>query len=120
MYYCLTVNCTDGEYPNPNLCGVGVVQKFIEAYYDRFRFYENKGWTDYQKQTCIDAKDWLWLLSQIEYKTVEEKERKQEVIKMYRYMYRNSHGMKPLRCTFRYFFPVVRNTLHRYGIENGR
>lgn len=34
--YCLTVNCTDGEYPNPNLCGAGVVQKFIEAYYDTY------------------------------------------------------------------------------------
>lgn len=30
--YCLAVNCTDGQYPNPNLCGAGVVQKFIEAY----------------------------------------------------------------------------------------
>ena len=30
--YCLAVNCTDGQYPNPSLCGAGVVQKFIEAY----------------------------------------------------------------------------------------
>lgn len=30
--YCLAVNCTDGSYPNPHLCGAGVVQKFIEAY----------------------------------------------------------------------------------------
>ena len=30
--YCLAVNCTDGQYPNPDLSGAGVVQKFIEAY----------------------------------------------------------------------------------------
>lgn len=30
--YCLAINCTDGQYPNPDLCGAGVVQKFIEAY----------------------------------------------------------------------------------------
>ena len=30
--YCVAVNCTDGVYPNPNLSGAGVVQKFIEAY----------------------------------------------------------------------------------------
>lgn len=32
--YCLAVNSTDGQYPNPNLSGAGVVQKFIEAYVD--------------------------------------------------------------------------------------
>ena len=30
--YCLAINCTDGQYPNPDLSGAGVVQKFIEAY----------------------------------------------------------------------------------------
>lgn len=30
--YCVAVNSTDGQYPNPSLCGAGVVQKFIEAY----------------------------------------------------------------------------------------
>ena len=30
--YCLALNCHDGNYPNENLSGVGVVQKFIEAY----------------------------------------------------------------------------------------
>lgn len=34
--YCLAVNCTDGAYPNPDLSGAGVVQKFIEAYYDKY------------------------------------------------------------------------------------
>lgn len=34
--YCCAVNCTDGQYPNPTLSGVGVVQKFIEAYLERF------------------------------------------------------------------------------------
>lgn len=29
---CTLVNCTDGEYNNKNLCGAGVVQKFIEYY----------------------------------------------------------------------------------------
>ncbi len=32
--YCVAVNCTDGQYPNPGLSGAGVVQKFIEAYLD--------------------------------------------------------------------------------------
>ena len=30
--YCLTVNCHDGQYKNDNLCGAGVVYKFIEAF----------------------------------------------------------------------------------------
>ena len=30
--YCVAINCTDGEYPNPDLSGAGVVQKFIEGY----------------------------------------------------------------------------------------
>lgn len=34
--YCLTVNCTDGTYPNPSLSGAGVVQKFIEAYVETY------------------------------------------------------------------------------------
>ena len=28
----VVVNCHDGQYPNPDLCGAGVIQKFIEAY----------------------------------------------------------------------------------------
>ena len=34
--YCVAVNCHDGQYPNPDLSGVGVVQKFIEAYLERY------------------------------------------------------------------------------------
>lgn len=34
--YCVAVNCTDGQYPNPSLCGAGVVQKFIEAYIQKY------------------------------------------------------------------------------------
>lgn len=30
--YCVAVNCHDGRYLNPDLSGVGVVQKFLEAY----------------------------------------------------------------------------------------
>lgn len=37
LSYCSTVvNCTDGVYPNPCLSGVGVIQKFIEAYYKTY------------------------------------------------------------------------------------
>lgn len=35
--YCVAVNCTDGEYPNPTLSGVGVVRKFGEAYCEKYR-----------------------------------------------------------------------------------
>ena len=34
--YCVAVNCTDGEYPNPTLSGVGVVHKFCEAYCEKY------------------------------------------------------------------------------------
>lgn len=34
--YCVAVNNTDGQYPNPTLSGAGVVQKFIEAYVDTY------------------------------------------------------------------------------------
>ena len=39
--YCTAVNCTDGVYPNPNMCGAGVVQKFIEAYVDTYKSEQN-------------------------------------------------------------------------------
>jgi len=39
--YCLAVNCTDGKYPNPTLCGAGVVQKFIEAYCNAYESTED-------------------------------------------------------------------------------
>lgn len=35
--YVRAVNCTDGEYPNPALSGGGVVQKFVEAYYSKYK-----------------------------------------------------------------------------------
>ena len=34
--YCVAVNCTDGQYVNSELCGAGVVQKFIEAYIEKY------------------------------------------------------------------------------------
>ena len=34
--YCIAVNCHDGNYPNPDLSGVGVVQKFIEGYIQKY------------------------------------------------------------------------------------
>ena len=34
--YYLVVNCMDGQYPNPHISGAGVVQKFIEAYVDKY------------------------------------------------------------------------------------
>ena len=34
--YCVAVNDTDGQYPNPTLSGVGVVRKFGEAYCERY------------------------------------------------------------------------------------
>ena len=47
--YCLAVNSTDGNYPNPHLSGAGVVQKFIEGYYEFYKETEeiNRRITDY-------------------------------------------------------------------------
>ena len=39
--YCTAVNCTDGEYPNPTLTGVGVVYKFCLAYCEAYDFNPN-------------------------------------------------------------------------------
>ena len=38
--YAIIVNCQDGKYPNPDLCGAGVVFKFLQKYDDEF-------WTNY-------------------------------------------------------------------------
>ena len=35
--YCLNINCHDGNYPNENLSGAGIVQKFIEAYLVKYK-----------------------------------------------------------------------------------
>ena len=39
--YSTYIACTDGQYPNPHLSGVGVVQKFIEAYVDTYNLDES-------------------------------------------------------------------------------
>jgi single-stranded-DNA-specific exonuclease len=36
MNYATLINCTDGEYPNPTLSGVGVVHKFALAYASKY------------------------------------------------------------------------------------
>ncbi len=42
--YCVAVNDTDGNYPNPTLSGVGVVRKFGEAYCEKYHC--NDSWLD--------------------------------------------------------------------------
>ena len=39
--YCIAINSTDGQYPNPYLSGAGVVQKFIEGYLNIYGKQEN-------------------------------------------------------------------------------
>ena len=39
-YTATYINCNDEDYPNPHLSGVGVVQKFIEAYVDTYKLDE--------------------------------------------------------------------------------
>ena len=39
--YSTYITCTDGQYPNPHLSGVGVVQKFIEAYVSTYNLDES-------------------------------------------------------------------------------
>lgn len=46
--YCLAVNCTENNYPSPNLTGAGVVQKFIEAYV------KSEGLEDYYTEQYLD------------------------------------------------------------------
>ena len=36
MKYATLINCTDGQYPNPTLSGVGVVHKFCLAYAEKY------------------------------------------------------------------------------------
>lgn len=36
MNYATVINCTDGQYPNPTLSGVGVVHKFCLAYAQKY------------------------------------------------------------------------------------
>ena len=40
-YSAVYIACTDGQYPNPHLSGVGVVQKFIEAYVSTYNLDES-------------------------------------------------------------------------------
>ena len=40
-YSAVYITCTDGQYPNPHLSGVGVVQKFIEAYVTTYNLDES-------------------------------------------------------------------------------
>lgn len=42
--YCVAVNDTDGQYPNPTLSGVGVVRKFGEAYCEKYHL--DDSWLD--------------------------------------------------------------------------
>ncbi len=90
----------------------------IEAIYERFLFFEEKGYRKFLNSTCISAKNSLGLINLIEIKTPEEKKRKQEMIKMFKYMYKNSDGRKPLQCFVCYYFPELYLFLNK--ISHGR
>lgn len=58
--YCIAVNDTDGQYPNPTLSGVGVVRKFGEAYCEQYGL-DDKWLDDYldliSLGVCADGMD---------------------------------------------------------------
>lgn len=81
----------------------------IEALYDRFVDYQKAGYTELLADTCKIAKNKMWVLGKIRYVTKAEKERKEQVIEMYRYMYKNVKKFINIRCALCYLFPWFYN-----------
>lgn len=81
---CITVNCFDGQYPNPDLSGVGVVRKFCEAYCRNYKTDENflDEWIDLVSTGLVS--DSMSLLSlenrYYVYEGLKEKNQKNEFI----------------------------------------
>ena len=57
------------------------------------------------------AKNKMWILGRIKFVTKADKARKQQIIKMYRYMYRNVEKPVSIQCTLCYFFPYLYNKM---------
>lgn len=83
----------------------------VEALYNRFRDYENMGYTGLLSDTCNIAKNKLWMLAKIPISTVEERLRREEIIHMYRYMYKHTPDKKSVQCTLCYLSPRLYNWL---------
>ena len=83
----------------------------IEALYDRFLSYQNSGYIELLADTCNIAKNKMWILGRIKFVTKADKARKQQIIKMYRYMYRNVEKPVSIQCTLCYFFPYLYNKM---------
>lgn len=83
----------------------------IEALYDRFLSYQNSGYIELLADTCNIAKNKMWILGRIKFITKADKVRKQQIIKMYRYMYRNVDKPVSIQCTLCYFFPYLYNKM---------
>ncbi|MST58331.1 glycosyltransferase [Lachnospiraceae bacterium WCA3-601-WT-6H] len=83
----------------------------VEALYNRFVDYEKKGYTELLLDTCNIAKNKMWMLATIPFTTREEHLRKNEIIRMYRYMYKNTPAHKSIQCKLCYMFPRLYNWL---------
>ena len=83
----------------------------IEALYNRYLAYENAGYTELLVDTCTIAKNKMWMLGKIKFVTKADKERNQQIIKMYRYMYRNVGKFLSIQCTLCYIFPCLYNKM---------
>lgn len=83
----------------------------IEALYDRYLAYQKAGYIELLADTCTVAKNKMWMLGKIKFVTKEDKERKRQIISMYRYMYRNTGKLINIQCTLCYMFPYLYNKM---------
>lgn len=69
----------------------------VEAVYERFRFYQDKGYNDLLPGAYISARKALEVMRYVNCDTKEDKKRKREIMGMYRYIFRNTSARKGIK-----------------------
>lgn len=113
------INCTDGNYPNPDLSGVGVVHKFFEAYCTKY----NADYTiadDYLDLTALgiiaDSMDLRSLESRYyALEGLEEENRKNELIKEIVLRHEDEMKLGHTITTYGWVIAPKLNAVIRYG-----
>lgn len=77
----------------------------VEAAYQRFRCYEQKGWRELLAGTFQVGRDHLEIMGRISDASPEGKKRRKEIIKMYRYMFLRAGGNRNLKNCIIAVFP---------------
>lgn len=79
----------------------------VEAVYNRFLEYEKRGWNDLLPSAYTCARNHLEILKSIKIETKEDRNRKKEILAMYRYMMKNARCKMSVKDFIVGLFPTI-------------